>query len=122
MLESKVEARLKRLENYGFKVLKLRTPGTSGVMDRMILMPKYSPGHPGFVELKAPSKNERPLQEAVRNDWRARGVRVLNMCDTIDRVDLLVEELMHEAGWRRAMADCDGPVWRHPLQMLGKLY
>lgn len=92
MLEAAVEGRLKRyLEKVGFKVLKLTTPGTMGVPDRMILRPKWSPGPPWFVELKRPGKAERPLQDAVRDDWRKRGVLVLDMCDSYEKVDALIE-------------------------------
>lgn len=97
MLESKVEARLKRLEDHGFKVLKLKTPGVSGVPDRMILRPKYAPGPPVFVELKRPGKEERPLQAAVRDDWRDRGVVVADRCSTYEQVDLLIGHLINIA-------------------------
>jgi hypothetical protein len=43
MKEAVVEGRLKRLERSGFKVLKLRTPGYNGAMDRLILWPTYAP-------------------------------------------------------------------------------
>lgn len=98
MLEKTVELRLKRLEGMGFKVLKLRTPGVSGVPDRMILRPKYAPGPPMFVELKAPRKHERALQAAVRGDWRLRGVDVLDMCDTVEKVDALIDDLAQLVG------------------------
>jgi len=89
MLEREVESALKvGLENYGFKCLKLVTPGTSGTPDRLILRPKWSPGQPWVLEVKRPGKAERALQGAVRDDWRARGVRVLDMCDTIEKVRL----------------------------------
>lgn len=119
MLESKVETRLKRLENYGFKVLKLITPSYNGKMDRLILRPKYSPGAPSFVELKCPGKAERALQEAVRDDWRARGVIIHDMCDTIEKVDLLVSNLLMATGWEYNVEFSD--VY-HPMQKLGKLY
>lgn len=97
MKEAKVEKRLNQLEQYGFEVLKLKTPGTSGVMDRMILFPKWSPKPPAFVELKAPSKRPRLLQIAMAMDWRKRGVDVRDYCDTIEAVDKLCDELLIEA-------------------------
>lgn len=103
MLESIVEQRLKRLENYGFLVLKLRTPGYNGTMDRMIVRPLYSPGPPWFVELKQPGKSERALQEGRRNDWRRRGILVLDMCDTVQKVDALVAELVAKVNWVEAV-------------------
>lgn len=93
MKESVVEDRLKKLQDYGFKVLKLRTPGYNGVPDRMILWPKTHPGAPMFVELKAPKKDLRPLQDGVANDWTMRGVIVLPMCDTVEKVDALIIRL-----------------------------
>ena len=95
MLEGKVEDRLKtRLERYGFKVLKLVTPGNSGTKDRLILRPKWSPGAPYFVECKRPGKTERRLQELVRDEWRARGCLVLDVCDSFNRVERIAYDLM----------------------------
>jgi hypothetical protein len=99
MLEAVVEGKLKRLEGYGFKVLKLRTPGYNGTKDRLILWPTWSPGPKGpvMVECKAPGKHERALQEAVRNDWRARGCDVRDMVDTPEKVEVLCDKLLLEA-------------------------
>lgn len=94
MIEKPVEERLKqRLERYGFKVLKLVTPGTAGTKDRLILRPKWSPGAPYVVECKRPTGGERRLQELVRDEWRARGVLVLDVCDSYERVEAIVFEL-----------------------------
>ena len=95
MKESAIEQRLVfSLGTHGFKVLKLTCPGTNGVPDRLILRPTWSPGPPWVVELKAPKKHERRLQELVRKDWLERGVLVLDMVDTYDKVDLLVANLV----------------------------
>ncbi len=94
MIEAPIEDRLKeRLESIGFKVLKLVTPGNSGVMDRMILRPKWAPGPPYLVECKRPGKSERLLQEKVRDEWRERGCLVLDVCDSYERVDAIVADL-----------------------------
>jgi hypothetical protein len=94
MKEKPVEERLKaRLERYGFKVLKLTTPGTNGVPDRMILRPTWSPGAPYFVEIKRPGEKERRLQEIIRDEWRARGLIVLDVCDTYGRVNEIEAQL-----------------------------
>lgn len=99
MKESVVEKRLKTgLEAHGFKVIKLTCPGTNGVPDRLILRPKWSPGAPWVVEIKAPKLHERRLQEIVREDWRARGVLVLDMVDTPEKVDDLVAALLYLCG------------------------
>lgn len=95
MKETPVEQRLvDGLVVHGFKVLKLTTPGTNGTPDRLILRPKWSPGPPWVIELKRPKAHEARLQELVREDWRARGVCVLDMVDTYNKVDLLIDELV----------------------------
>lgn len=102
MKEAPVEDRLRtRLEGKGFKVLKLVTPGHAGSMDRLILMPTWSPGPPAFCECKRPGKGERRLQEIVRDQWRARGCYVLDVCDTYERVDEIERELLALCGLRR---------------------
>jgi len=100
MLEAPVENRLKKLEDYGFKVSKFVTPGRSGSQDRIIYWPKWSPAPPVFVEIKRPGKKERPLQAAVRDDMKARGCDVRDMCDTYEKIDHLVETLFYEARGR----------------------
>jgi hypothetical protein len=95
MKEAPVEQRLKaRLESLGFKVLKLTTPGHTGTPDRMIIRPKWAPGPPFFVECKAPGKPERLLQETIRKEWRASGLLVLDVCDSYERVEQIVEFLL----------------------------
>lgn len=97
LLEAKVEGRLKKLEGFGFEVFKLRTPGKSGAMDRLILNPTWSPAPPALVEIKRPGHVERPLQEARRDNWRARGADVRDMCDTYEKIDKLCDSLLTEA-------------------------
>jgi hypothetical protein len=96
-LETDVEKRLKhRLEDYGFLVLKLTTPGRIGVMDRMILRPKYSPGPPMFVELKQNKKKPRAIQAVIAGDWAARGCIVLPFCAGMEAVEKLCDTLIRE--------------------------
>jgi hypothetical protein len=93
--ESDIERRLRdRLHEYGFRVLKLYTPGNSGTMDRMILMPKYCPGPPKFVEIKRPGKKLRELQLAVAEDWRKRGCDIMEPCCSILDVERLCHKLI----------------------------
>jgi hypothetical protein len=92
--EAPVEKRLvDKLTALGFKVLKLTTPGTNGTPDRLILRPTWSPGPPWVIELKRPGKSERRLQEVVRDDWRRRGVLVLDMVNDYEQVDAIVRHL-----------------------------
>lgn len=94
MREAPVEKRLvDGLTLVGFKVLKLTTPGTNGTPDRLILRPTWSPGPPWVIEVKAPKKHEQRLQELVREEWRKRGILVLDMVDTYEKVDALIKEL-----------------------------
>lgn len=102
MKEAPVEERLRtRLEGRGFRVLKLVTPGHAGSMDRLILRPLWSPGAPYFCECKRPGKKERRLQELVRDEWRARGCIVLDVCDTYERVEKIHDALMRQCTWER---------------------
>ena len=97
VLEAKIEGKLTRdLKAYGFIVVKLTTPGTLGSPDRLIIRPLWSPGPPWVIEVKRPKKHERRIQEIVRDDWRARGVRFLDMVNTFERVDELVFRLVWE--------------------------
>lgn len=97
MREAPVEQRLKiGLESFGFKVLKLITPGTSGTPDRLILRPKWSPGAPWVVEVKRPGKHEARLQEAIRDEWLSRGMLCLDMVDTYEKVDDLIVNLVRK--------------------------
>lgn len=95
MKEAPVEKRLKLvLECFGCQVVKLVTEGTSGAMDRLILRPRWSPGAPWLVECKQPGKTERLLQECRREDWRKRGVQVLDVCDSIERANEIGREVL----------------------------
>ena len=61
MLESTVERHLREeAKKRKGMALKFVSPGMNGVPDRIVLMPD---GKMAFVELKAPGKKIRPLQE-----------------------------------------------------------
>jgi len=95
MLEAPVEDRLKsKLEDHGFKVLKLVTPGQIAVMDRLILRPTWSPGAPYVCETKRPGKELRRNQELLAEDWTKRGVQVLKRVTNYDEVDKTVAALV----------------------------
>lgn len=118
MKESAVEKRLvDGLQGQGFKVYKLTTPGHTGTPDRLILRPTWSPGPPWVIELKRPKKHEERLQEIVRDQWRARGVLVLDMVDTYEKVDGLMAYLVYtcktEIGPfpKCAAGKCDRAEW-----------
>ena len=57
---------------------KLVCPSFDGMPDRIVLLPG---GHIGFVEVKAPNKNPRPLQLARHGLLRRLGFRVYVLDD-----------------------------------------
>ena len=60
MRENEIEAKLvAAVKIVGGVCWKFTSPGTSGVPDRIVLMPS---GRIGFVEVKAPGETPRPLQ------------------------------------------------------------
>ena len=70
---------------------KLVSPGTDGMPDRMILLPK---GHIGFVEVKAPGKKPRPLQERRHKQMRELGFKVF-ILDGRKQIPEILEEVEH---------------------------
>ena len=70
---------------------KLVSPGTDGMPDRMILLPK---GHIGFVEVKAPGKKPRPLQERRHKQMRELGFKVF-ILDGRKQIPEILKEVEH---------------------------
>ena len=62
----------------GGRAPKFTSPGTDGMPDRLVLLPE---GKVGFVEVKAPGKAPRPLQEARHRLLRQLGFRVYVLDD-----------------------------------------
>ncbi|ADK16693.1 VRR-NUC domain-containing protein [Clostridium ljungdahlii] len=90
MLESVIEKRLKKeIEKIGGKALKFVSPGMSGVPDRIVLLPH---GKIIFVELKAPGKKRRKLQEYRAKELNTLGFRV-ECIDSISGVKQFIKEL-----------------------------
>ena len=80
MREKQIEQKLvKAVKAEGGMCPKLVSPGTDGMPDRMILLPK---GHIGFVEVKAPGKAPRPLQVKRHRQLRALGFLVFVLDDS----------------------------------------
>ena len=52
---------------------KFTSPGFDGMPDRLVILPG---GHMGFVEVKAPGKKPRPLQESRHQMLRNLGILV----------------------------------------------
>lgn len=110
MLEKVIEVYVKKtLESKGFLVLKLTTPGFQGVMDRMILFPRYSPRPPEFVEIKRDSKDSKlsPVQVRLHRDFASRGVMVHPPIWTIEQARAFCSLMLDrvEADYIKAKGD-----------------
>lgn len=69
MREKTIEIKLKSTVNsMGGIALKFISPGFDGVPDRLVLLPH---GKLAFIELKAPGKRLRPLQEKRKKQLEA---------------------------------------------------
>ena len=71
---------------------KFTAPGTAGVPDRIILMPK---GRFAFVEVKAPGEKPRPLQLSRHKLLRRLGFRVY-VLDNMDDINKIISEVMND--------------------------
>ncbi|NFG22674.1 VRR-NUC domain-containing protein [Clostridium botulinum] len=90
MEESRVENYLKRrVEKLGGKAYKWAPVGVVGVPDRMVLLPG---GKIIFVELKAPGKKARKLQEYRAKQLRELGFQV-ECLDSIEKIDKLIQNV-----------------------------
>lgn len=89
MLEKEVEKYLRdEVKRIGGKAYKFVSPGNDGVPDRLVCLPG---GAVAFVELKAPGKAPRPLQEKQMSFLRGLGFDV-RCIDSKAGVDALIAE------------------------------
>jgi len=90
MRESTVEHRLvTEAKKRGGLALKFVSPGIDGVPDRLVLLPH---GKFAFVEVKAPGRTLRPLQE--RRIGQLRGLGYLAFClDHTDQIGGILDEI-----------------------------
>ena len=89
MREKSIEQELVRAVNAagGFSP-KLACPGTAGMPDRLVLLPR---GRVAFVEVKAPGKKPRPLQIARHSLLRRLGFKVYVLDNPADIAGMLDE-------------------------------
>ena len=74
MREKNIEQKLvKAVKSTGGIAPKLTCPGFDGMPDRLVLMPE---GRIGFVEVKVPGKEPRPLQVRRHEMLRSLGFKV----------------------------------------------
>lgn len=83
------QALVKAVKNMGGIAPKFVSPGFDGMPDRIVLM---LDGHIGFVEVKAPGKKPRPLQQARHEMLRSLGFKVY-VIDSIDQIGGLLDEI-----------------------------
>ena len=90
MREKAVEEKLTRaVKAEGGMCPKLVSPGTDGMPDRMVLLPK---GRIGFVEVKAPGNKPRPLQQRRHEQLRDLGFTV-SVLDDPEQIPEILDEV-----------------------------
>jgi len=90
MKENQIETYLReQVKTLGGKAYKFVSPGNAGVPDRILLIP---PGIIIFVETKAPGKDLKPLQAAIKRKFEALGFRCEKI-DTKEQVKQLINEI-----------------------------
>ncbi|NBI86984.1 VRR-NUC domain-containing protein [Lachnospiraceae bacterium] len=90
MLERVIESRLRQeAKKRGGMALKFVSPGMNGVPDRIVLLPG---GKMAFVELKAPGKVPRALQEKRMGQLRKLGFLVY-VLDGTERIGGILDEI-----------------------------
>ena len=88
MRENVIEQKLiKAVKISGGIAPKLVCPGFDGMPDRMVLLPG---GHIGFVEVKSPGKESRPLQAARHRLLRSLGFKVYVLDDVTQIETILI--------------------------------
>lgn len=90
MREKIIEQHLvKAVKNSGGIAPKLVSPGFDGMPDRLVLLPR---GKIGFVEVKAPGKEPRPLQVARHGLLRRLGFKVY-ILDAPEQIGGILDEI-----------------------------
>lgn len=91
MNEKYIESELtKAVKQNGGVYWKFTSPGTAGVPDRIVLMPK---GHIAFVEVKAPGEKPRKLQLSRHKLLRRLGFQVY-VLDALEDIEKIIKEVM----------------------------
>ena len=90
MREKVIERQLAMaVKKIGGMAVKFVSPGLDGVPDRIVLLPNKKMA---FVELKAPGKKLRPLQEKRRRQLEALGFPVY-MIDGAEQIGGVLDEI-----------------------------
>ena len=90
MRERHIEQKLvKEVKAAGGIAPKLTSPGFDGMPDRLVLLPE---GKIGFVEVKAPGKEPRPLQVARHRLLKRLGFKVFTL-DAPEQIGGILDEI-----------------------------
>ena len=90
MREKLIEQQLiKSVKDIGGIALKIVSPGFDGMPDRLILLPNRKVA---FVEVKAPGKTLRPLQEKRKRQLEALGFLVFCL-DNLEQIGGILREI-----------------------------
>ncbi|CAI3673266.1 VRR-NUC domain-containing protein [Clostridium neonatale] len=90
MLESEIEKTLIiEAKKHGGMALKFVSPGMIGVPDRIVLM---NNGKMAFIELKAPGKKIRPIQEKRKSQIESLGFKVYCI-DSKEQIGAVIDEI-----------------------------
>ena len=90
MREKTIEKKLViAIKDMGGIAPKFMSPGLDGMPDRIVLLPG---GRMGFVEVKAPGKVPRPLQEARHRMLRMLGFKVF-VLDRPEQIGGILDEI-----------------------------
>ena len=90
MRENEIERRLAvSVKEMGGMAVKFVSPGLDGVPDRIVLLPNKKMA---FVEVKAPGKKLRPLQEKRRRQLEALGFPVY-VIDGAEQIGGVLDEI-----------------------------
>lgn len=90
MREKEIEAALRKAaKKRNGMAFKFVSPGLSGVPDRLVLLPM---GRIGFIELKAPGKKMRKLQEKRKSQLEALGFLVFCL-DSKEEVEVVLDAI-----------------------------
>lgn len=90
MLERTIERRLfESTKKRGGIAYKFTTTNRAGIPDRMVCLPG---GKIAFIELKAPGKKPRPLQQVRHNELEALGQKVF-VIDDINQIEGVLDEI-----------------------------
>ena len=90
MREKTIEKKLViAIKDMGGIAPKFMSPGFDGMPDRIVLLPG---GRMGFVEVKAPGKVPRPLQEVRHRMLRRLGFQVY-LLDAVDQIGGILDAI-----------------------------